>query len=253
VAFAGFKGSGKDTAALVLIEEEGFEKVAFADALKTMLISYLTQRGEYPSTIGEMINGSLKEKDHYLLTPAQIGSDEGVAFMLDALLMFQGYSVKGIETTKLDAFIDDPLPQLENLSYRAFETSLKNWAKTLGEPHDLLSPRYVMQKLGTEWGRDMIAPDFWVNVTDRRCNMFEKVVLTDVRFPNEEVYVRSKDGLFIRVTRPDVRVDLTHVSEQHVPDFNPDVDIENDKTIMSLQVETITAFYEWFLARRNFA
>jgi hypothetical protein len=71
VAFAGFKGSGKDTAALVLIEEEGFEKVAFADALKTMLISYLTQRGEYPSTIGEMINGSLKEKDHYLLTPSR--------------------------------------------------------------------------------------------------------------------------------------------------------------------------------------
>jgi hypothetical protein len=38
IAFSGLKGSGKDTAAKVLIEEYGFTKVAFADALREALL-----------------------------------------------------------------------------------------------------------------------------------------------------------------------------------------------------------------------
>jgi hypothetical protein len=38
VAMAGFKGSGKDTAAKVLIDEYGFIKIAFADALREALL-----------------------------------------------------------------------------------------------------------------------------------------------------------------------------------------------------------------------
>lgn len=38
VAFSGMKGSGKDTAARVLIEEYGFTKIAFADALREALL-----------------------------------------------------------------------------------------------------------------------------------------------------------------------------------------------------------------------
>lgn len=38
IAFSGLKGSGKDTAAEVLIEEYGFTKIAFADALREALL-----------------------------------------------------------------------------------------------------------------------------------------------------------------------------------------------------------------------
>lgn len=38
VAFAGLKGSGKDTAADLLVREYGFVKVAFADAVRTMAL-----------------------------------------------------------------------------------------------------------------------------------------------------------------------------------------------------------------------
>lgn len=38
IAFSGLKGSGKDTAAKVLIEEYGFTKIAFADALRDGLL-----------------------------------------------------------------------------------------------------------------------------------------------------------------------------------------------------------------------
>lgn len=39
VAFAGLKGSGKDAAAKVLVDEYGFTKVAFADAVRTMVLT----------------------------------------------------------------------------------------------------------------------------------------------------------------------------------------------------------------------
>jgi hypothetical protein len=38
IAFSGFKGSGKDTAAKVLVDEYGFTKIAFADAVRTMAL-----------------------------------------------------------------------------------------------------------------------------------------------------------------------------------------------------------------------
>lgn len=38
IAFSGLKGSGKDTAAKVLVEEYGFTKVAFADAVREMAL-----------------------------------------------------------------------------------------------------------------------------------------------------------------------------------------------------------------------
>lgn len=39
IAFSGFKGSGKDTAAKVLVAEYGFTKIAFADAVRTMALT----------------------------------------------------------------------------------------------------------------------------------------------------------------------------------------------------------------------
>lgn len=39
IAFSGLKGSGKDTAASVLIEEFGFTKIAFADAVRDMALA----------------------------------------------------------------------------------------------------------------------------------------------------------------------------------------------------------------------
>jgi hypothetical protein len=39
IAFSGLKGSGKDTAASVLIKEYGFTKIAFADAVREMALA----------------------------------------------------------------------------------------------------------------------------------------------------------------------------------------------------------------------
>lgn len=50
IAFSGLKGSGKDTAASILINEYGFTKIAFADALREALLildPWIAYAGEY--------------------------------------------------------------------------------------------------------------------------------------------------------------------------------------------------------------
>ena len=49
IAFSGLKGSGKDTAANVLVNEYGFTKIAFADALREAL---LTLDPQVPTKVG---------------------------------------------------------------------------------------------------------------------------------------------------------------------------------------------------------
>lgn len=57
------------------------------------------------------------------------------------------------------------------------------------------TPRYVMQTLGTEWGRDLIGADFWTSLARRRAwevlDAGGRVVFEDVRFVNEAEVVRQ--------------------------------------------------------------
>jgi hypothetical protein len=54
IAFSGFQNSGKDTAASVLIEEFGYTKIAFADALREMALKidpYIVFDAEFGGTL----------------------------------------------------------------------------------------------------------------------------------------------------------------------------------------------------------
>lgn len=90
------------------------------------------------------------------------------------------------------------------------------------------TPRHAMQTLGTEWGRKCIGPEFWVN-----CGMFtaaghDRAVITDCRFPNEIDAIRRAGGMIVRITRPGLAVDLSHVSEQFIASVTPDLEVENE-------------------------
>lgn len=125
IGLLGRKGSGKDTAAAVLIAN-GYRNVKFAGCLKDMLKVLLCKQGLSNDVIQRMIEGDLKE------TPT--------------------------------VFLD---------------------GKT---------PRFAMQTLGTEWGRNLIGDDFWVNTALREAEGINAVV-TDVRFPNEMDAIQSAGGI----------------------------------------------------------
>ncbi len=87
-----------------------------------------------------------------------------------------------------------------------------------------------MQSLGTNWGRDMLGPNIWVEAAIDRANQFEKVVFSDVRFPNEVTAIKQAGGTIIRIVRPEQTVDL-HPSEALIAGLPFDIQIDNNDTI----------------------
>jgi hypothetical protein len=68
------------------------------------------------------------------------------------------------------------------------------------------SPRYAMQTLGTEWGRRMISPTIWADALDRRlqeltCEGAARVVIDDLRFPEDFAVIVRNNGVVARVMR----------------------------------------------------
>jgi adenylate kinase family enzyme len=95
IGITGLAGSGKSEVARVLMEEFGFTRVKFADPLKNMLRTMLSDIGHTAEDVERYLEGDLKES-----------------------------VVDGIGVTA----------------------------------------RRLMITLGTEWGRDQIAPDLWVTL-----------------------------------------------------------------------------------------
>lgn len=96
------------------------------------------------------------------------------------------------------------------------------------------TPRFAMQTLGTEWGRDIIHPNLWVDAALRAAAFHSRVVITDVRFPNEVDAIHRAGGLVIRVNRPTLPPADEHSSEALVATLDADHDIENSGSIDNL-------------------
>ena len=94
------------------------------------------------------------------------------------------------------------------------------------------SPRYLLQTLGTEWGRDCVNPDLWVLVARQKILLSESdyIVFDDVRFENEAAMIRSLGGLIIHIDRGDVVHDA-HASEAGIQDHESDCFVDNDNSL----------------------
>jgi hypothetical protein len=123
--------------------------------------------------------------------------------------------------------------QLEDREFKEKELG-EEWNKNIYDAFDRtkilrvekLTPRLLLQLLGTEWGRNIIHPNIWVNTLMSEyisldcknvCAKLDNVghecmdksscvynpnwIITDVRFPNELEAVKEKKGISIRVNR----------------------------------------------------
>lgn len=127
-----------------------------------------------------------------------------------------------------------------------FERDLKE----LPVPHLGVSGRQMMQRLGTEWGR-ALHPDLWVRhaaVTlglhdlPHSSPVHDRIVLTDIRFPNEAAWIERLGGRVIRVLR-DVQAVNARESEQHFDRIAPWACIDNTGSFEQLhgQIDTLVA------------
>jgi hypothetical protein len=72
------------------------------------------------------------------------------------------------------------------------------WSERFGYE---VTPRYMLQLMGTEAGRDVFHSDIWIYSLEKRMLGKTDVVIPDVRFPNEIDFIKSRGGKVIRVVR----------------------------------------------------
>lgn len=133
--------------------------------------------------------------------------------MLAALMLFQGATEEEIHRYLDGDWKNQPCPYLDGHT-----------------------PRYAMQTLGTEWGRKKMSDRFWINTLARRIKLFVLNVITDVRFPNEEEYVREElGGPVVWINDEKDRDDL-HESESYIQEIGDraEHEIKNTGTIEDL-------------------
>lgn len=89
------------------------------------------------------------------------------------------------------------------------------------------SPRYAMQTLGTEWGRELIGHGFWLDSWATRAAAIDDVACDDVRFLNEAERIRDLGGVVVRVVRDLSTAVDSHVSETELSMIHPDHAVTN--------------------------
>lgn len=126
--------------------------------------------------------------------------------------------------------------------------ALRYWNDSLSETPELeevnqvMTPRLMLQLIGTEGGRQLIHPDIWVNSTLNGYNKDSKWIITDCRFENEANSVKEKGGIVIRVNSKRCNNEDLHASETGLDNYNDfSYVIDNDGTIEELveQIKTI--------------
>lgn len=103
------------------------------------------------------------------------------------------------------------------------------------------SPEYrrILQVFGTDFGRDMVDANIWVDMALDQIQRFRdkglNVAVTGIRFPNEIEAIRSIGGQLLWIERDGV--DSTkdaHASENSVSKRDFDEVVHNDSTIAEL-------------------
>lgn len=187
VGLVGLRGSGKDTAAQVLLEK-GWRRTAFADAL------YLEVASAFGVTVEFLQRRDTKE------TPLP-----ELALVNCTDLMYVG-AFLAYEDERLAAAGAD-IPRLAQLT----------------QPR---SPREILQVWGTEYRRKLYNDDYWRDQVRQviQANPHVNFVVTDVRFPDEAKLIEDAlSGRLGRVVRPGLPgaddKNLLHSSEVAMLDY----------------------------------
>ena len=167
IGLSGYARSGKDEVAKILVQEYGYERVAFADPIRRML---------------------------YELNPVIVESN-----LLDSVT-------------------------LQNL------VDSQGWDEAKKDPE----VRLMLQNLGVS-ARKIISEDVWVETALRYVVEGSKVVITDVRFPNEAKAISRLHGQMWRISRSGVSAVNNHISESALDDYKFNQILKNEGTLESLQ------------------
>jgi hypothetical protein len=201
IAISGKKLSGKDTAALGLIERHKFVRISFADKLKDICSKVF-------NIPREDLDDPIK-KEASFTRPILIGHNH--IYML------------------LDILEDDGFFISEN-SYRAISHEFIN--------KQLNSLRQLMQVVGTDIIRNYVDNEVWLKYLKKTMDKTnsDNFVIADARLRNEREFLKSLGAILILIKRNGLVSTDTHSSENDLGNESDyDVVIDNNKSIIELQ------------------
>jgi hypothetical protein len=102
------------------------------------------------------------------------------------------------------------------------------WSKKFGKD---ITPRYILQIMGTEVMRNNLLNSIWVDSLERKIYQHENVVITDVRFINEIKFLKDLGGILLQIDRKSTR-----------PEWFPFIN-DNDKLE---EMNIHRSEYEWY-------
>jgi len=106
-----------------------------------------------------------------------------------------------------------------------------------------ISPREMMQTLGTEWGRDRISKTVWLDSLIHRLKN-RRTVISDIRFDNEAEAIRKLGGTIIHLCRKGNEDTDDHASEAGIKVLEEDIYLPNNGTLVELYRNTADIIIE---------
>lgn len=234
IGISGKKQHGKDTAAdFILKEFPEFEHKKFAGKLKEMVCL--------------MIGCTMEELEDPVFKETPLG-EEWDKWRVDSFYMPETLD------SEVNAFYDyinyfntkEEAVSFGESEKKKYNVPSKEKVYGMSSDYDYsvvkeeITPRKLLQLLGTECGRQIIHPNVWVNSTMADYKGGDNWVLSDVRFPNEAEAVRKRGGLLFRVNRPSMESTDQHESETALDNYQHwDKVIINDGSLEDLENKII--------------
>ena len=88
--------------------------------------------------------------------------------------------------------------------------------------------RRLLQRFGTEVGRELLSDTIWVDEVDKHSG---PLAITDCRFDNEYDKLDCRNTIFIRINRAGITAVNAHKSENDFSDREVDYVVDNDGTV----------------------
>lgn len=257
ILIAGKAGAGKDTITSFLVKNHGAQAIAFADPMKRFALHA------------------------FEFTEPQLWGPTEERERIDTRFADYKFCNKILDNVSGDKLSD---PGWKDLNAGGVHfAKLKNWAFGLlkdAQKQGGLTPRKMLQTLGTEWGRS-VSPNMWVERAimtakdilhfgyqyDRTIGITERkgstdlVVISDGRFRNEILTVRELGGEVWKVIS-EINAEATssaglpnHQSEteqQHIPDDYFNAVLHNDKSagLKAAEAMVNSVMYDYWAQRK---
>jgi hypothetical protein len=140
----------------------------------------------------------------------------------------------------------DPLKSAIMAIFGLSHDQLYGESKDIIDPYWNMTPRHVLQYIGTECIREQFGKDhphigsnIWTMSLGKRLDALpgQNIVISDIRFANEAHLVREHNGIMMRIDRPSLTEMDAHVSENSYSDIRVDHILTNE-TLFELYRDT---------------